>query len=80
MLSLNLSMTKTKKDGLLNYYRRRIMVMKILQTDCTPEQIQEDLPELEKLNREAVETKIMWEFFGGTITLENGHKYQVTGD
>ncbi len=56
------------------------MTMRILQTDCTPEQIQEDLPELERLNREAMETKIMWEFFGGTITLENGHQYQVTGE
>ena len=56
------------------------MTMRILQTDCTPEQIQEDLPELERLNREAMETRIMWEFFGGTITLENGHKYQVTGE
>ena len=56
------------------------MTMRILQTDCTPEQVQEDLPELERLNREAMETKIMWEFFGGTITLENGHQYQVTGE
>ena len=56
------------------------MTMRILQTDCTPEQIQEDLPELERLNREAMVTRIMWEFFGGTITLENGHKYQVTGE
>mgnify|MGYP005991066779 FL=1 len=56
------------------------MTMRILQTDCTPEQIQKDLPELERLNREAMETKIMWEFFGGTITLENGHQYQVTGE
>ena len=56
------------------------MTMRILQTDCTPEQIQEDLPELERLNREAMQTRIMWEFFGGTITLENGHKYQVTGE
>ena len=22
----------------------------------------------------------LWEFFGGTITLENGHQYQVTGE
>ena len=60
------------------------MTMRILQTDCTPEQIQEDIcrapAELERLNREAMETKIMWEFFGGTITLENGHQYQVTGE
>ena len=79
MLSLNLGMMKTKKNGLLNYYRELVMTMKILQTDCTPEQIKEDLPELERLNREAIESKVMWEFFGGTITLENGHQYQVTG-
>ena len=53
------------------------MTMRIISTDCTPEQIQEDLPELERLNREAMETKIMWEFFGGVITLNNGNKYQV---
>ena len=29
--------------------------MRILQTDCTPEQVQKDLPELERLNREAIE-------------------------
>ena len=79
MLSLNLGMMKTKKNGLLNYYRELVMTMKILQTDCTPEQIKEDLPELERLNREAIESKVMWEFFGGTITLENGRQYQVTG-
>jgi hypothetical protein len=53
--------------------------MRILQTDCTPEEVQKDLPELERLNREAMQSEIMWEFFGGTITLENGHQYQVTG-
>jgi hypothetical protein len=55
------------------------MVMKIIQTDCTPEQIEQDMPELERLNAEAMKTEMMWEFFGGTITLENGHQYQVTG-
>jgi uncharacterized protein YfdQ (DUF2303 family) len=77
VLSLNLGMTKTKKNGLLNCYRELVMTMKILQTDCTQEQIQQDLPELERLNREAIESKVMWQFFGGTITLDNGHKYQV---
>ena len=54
--------------------------MRIIQTDCTQEQIEQDLPELERLNAEAMETELMWEFFGGTITLENGPKYQVTGE
>ena len=54
--------------------------MKILKTDCTDEQTKEDMPELLKLHAEAMETEIMWEFFGGTITLDNGHKYQVTGE
>ena len=52
--------------------------MTIIQTDCTQEQIEQDLPELERLNAEAMETEFMWEFFGGVITLNNGNKYQVT--
>jgi hypothetical protein len=51
--------------------------MKILQTECTKEQQKEDMPELLRLNNEAVEAEIMWQFFGGDITLSNGHKYQV---
>ena len=54
--------------------------MRIIKTDCTPEEVQQDMPELKRLNAEAMETEFMWEFFGGTITLENGHKYQVTGE
>ena len=38
--------------------------MRIIQTDCTQEQIEQDLPELERLNAEAMETEFMWEFFG----------------
>ena len=30
--------------------------MRIIQTDCTKEQIEQDLPELERLNAEAMET------------------------
>ena len=52
--------------------------MRIIQTDCTQEQIEQDLPELERLNAEAMETEFMWELFGGVITLNNGNKYQVT--
>ena len=31
--------------------------MRIIQTDCTQEQIEQDLPELERLNAEAMETE-----------------------
>ena len=54
--------------------------MKILKTDCTDEQTKEDMPELLKLHAEAMETEIMWEFFGGDITQSNGHKYQVMSE
>ena len=54
--------------------------MRIIKTDCTPEQAQQDMPELERLNAEARQSEIMWEFFGGTITLQNGNQYQVVGD
>jgi len=54
--------------------------MKILKTDCTDEQTKEDMPELLKLHAEAMKTEFMWEFFGGTITLNNGHKYQVMSE
>lgn len=57
--------------------------MKIIKTDCTDEQIKEDMPELLKLHAEACEarkTQILWEFFGGDITLSNGHKYQVMSE
>ena len=54
--------------------------MRIIKTDCTPEEVQQDMSELQRLNAEAMETELMWEFFGGTITLDNGHQYQVTGE
>ena len=54
--------------------------MKIVSTECSKEQQKEDMPELLKLNAEAKETEIMWEFFGGTITLSNGNQYQVLGN
>ena len=56
------------------------MSMRIIKTDCTPEEAQQDMPELQRLNDEARQSEIMWEFFGGTITLDNGHEYQVTGE
>ena len=51
--------------------------MKIVSTECSKEQQKEDLPELLRMNEEAKKTEIMWEFFGGTITLPNGNSYQV---
>ena len=51
--------------------------MRILTTKCSEEQQQEDMPELIRLNAEAKETDMMWEFFGGNITLPNGNSYQV---
>ena len=54
--------------------------MRILSTECSEEQQQEDMPELLRLNAQAVKTEIMWGFFGGTLTLSNGNQYQVLGD
>ena len=51
--------------------------MKILSTKCSEEQQKKDMPEILRLNEEAKKTEIMWEFFGRTITLPNGNKYQV---
>ena len=51
--------------------------MRILSTECSEEQQKEDLPELLRFHAEAMEAEIMWPFFGGTITLPNGHRYQV---
>tara|TARA_B100001123_G_C15158431_1_gene966454 strand:+ start:923 stop:1087 length:165 start_codon:yes stop_codon:yes gene_type:complete len=51
--------------------------MRILKTECTEEQQKEDMPELVKMHAQALKTDMMWEFFGGTITLPNGHRYQV---
>ena len=54
--------------------------MKIVSTECSEEQQKEDMPELLRLNTQAMKTEIMWEFFGGTLTLTNGNQYQVLGD
>ena len=55
----------------------REKTMKVISTECTKEEQKKDMPELLRLNAQAKETEIMWEFFGGTITLPNGNKYQV---
>ena len=51
--------------------------MRILKTECNEEQQKEDMPELVQLHAKAMQTDMMWEFFGGTITLPNGNRYQV---
>tara|TARA_A100001391_G_scaffold186742_1_gene156146 strand:+ start:490 stop:663 length:174 start_codon:yes stop_codon:yes gene_type:complete len=53
------------------------MTMRIISTDCTAEQSEQDMPELLKIHNKCLETEMMWEFFGGVITLNNGNKYQV---
>ena len=53
------------------------MTMRIISTDCTAEQSEQDMPELLVLHKRAMETEMMWQFFGGVITLNNGNKYQV---
>ena len=56
------------------------MAVRIISTKCSEEQQKEDMPELKKLHAQALKTEMMWEFFGGTLTLQNGNKYQVVGD
>ena len=51
--------------------------MRVISTECSEEQQKKDMPELVKLNAKAKQTDMMWEFFGGIITLPNGNKYQV---
>ena len=52
--------------------------MKVIATECSEEQQKKDMPELLRLNNEAVEAEIMWQFFVGTLTTQNGNTYQVT--
>ena len=51
--------------------------MRILKTECSEEQQKEDMPELRKMHAQALHTDMMWEYFGGAITLPNGNRYQV---
>ena len=53
------------------------MIMKVISKDHTDEQLKEDMAELLVLHKRAIETDLMWQFFGGVITLNNGNKYQV---
>ena len=52
-------------------------MLKVIATECTEQQQKEDMPELVQMHARALQTDIMWEFFGGTLTLPNGHRYQV---
>jgi len=54
--------------------------MKIVSTKCSKEQQEKDMPELLRLNNEAVQAEIMWQFFGGSLTTQDGNIYQVTGE
>jgi len=54
------------------------MTVRIISTECSEEQQKEDMPELKKLHAQALKTEVMWEFFGGTITTQDGNRYQVT--
>ncbi len=42
----------------------------------TQEQINKDLPKLREINQKALETEALWEYFGGTIDIED-RTYQV---
>ena len=53
------------------------MIMKVISTDHTDEQLKEDMADYLVLHKHAMETDMMWQFFGGVITLDNGNKYQV---
>ena len=53
------------------------MIMRVISTDHTDEQLKEDMADLLVLHKHAMETDMMWQFFGGVITLNNGNKYQV---
>ena len=52
-------------------------MVKVISTECSEEQQKKDMPELQRLNTEACKTEMMWEFFGGTITTQEGNVYQV---
>ena len=53
------------------------MTVKVISTECTEEQQKNDMPELVQMHAQAMKQDMMWNFFGGTLTLPNGHRYQV---
>jgi len=54
--------------------------MKVISTECSKEQQEKDMPELERIHSKACDEDITWQFFGGTITTPDGNVYQVVGD
>ena len=54
--------------------------MRVIATECSEEQQEKDMPELLALNAEALETEFTWRFFGGTLTTQDGNRYQVVGE
>jgi hypothetical protein len=54
--------------------------MRVIATECSKGQQEKDMPELLAMNAEALETEVMWEFFGGTLTTLEGRQYQVVGE
>ena len=53
------------------------MVMKVISKDCTEDPTKEDMPPLLAAHKRALMTDFTWTFFGGVVTLDNGHEYQV---
>ena len=53
--------------------------MRVIATECSKEQQEKDMPELLVMNADALKTQIMWEFFGGILTTQDGNRYQVSG-
>ncbi|MAK30120.1 MAG: hypothetical protein CL490_06355 [Acinetobacter sp.] len=57
------------------------MPVRILQSyGATPQEIEDDMPEIEVLHQRGMEEGFMWEYFGGTVTVNSGRKYQVVED
>jgi hypothetical protein len=65
--------------GLILGFIKGSKIMRVIATECSEEQQKEDTPELERLHKKAMknENNLMWEFFGGVLTLPNGNRYQV---
>ena len=51
-------------------------MMKIVSTDATQEQMEQDYKQLLAAHKLALKEELTWDVFGGTITI-NGHRYQV---
>ena len=64
-------------QNLLEDERKLEMSVKVISTECTEDQQKEDMPELVQMHAQALQADMMWEFFGGMLTLPNGHRYQV---